>query len=201
MQNRSVLIILLAVFGLIFAILLFVMFSDVGDSQNKTPSNWQWGDDWNAPGEIISEVNPVENIKKPEVRPEEPPPETLVVARDYPEALKFSGKLGRPILAYFETDWCHFCREMKNETLSDGQVKLILKHYVFVYVNADQEKGLCKQFGVSPVPAYVITNVDQTKLKFGVGKKSPKEFVQWLNDPNLFKQPKKEVRVEVVVLR
>lgn len=155
----------------------------------KESSNWNWNDNWdNTDG---PSVNPV---KPNEVTPEVPQNRSQIVASSYQEAIRKSGELGMPVLVYFEADWCSWCQKMKREVLTDAKVKQMMKNYVLVHVNTDKERSVARKFGVSGLPAFVITNSAERKLKMDQGYMNADKFTQWLNNPNLFKQPKQENR-------
>jgi thiol:disulfide interchange protein len=112
-----------------------------------------------------------------------------ITASTYQEAIKLSGQHGVPVLIIFEADWCGWCKKMKKETLADVKVKEAMKNYILVIVDTDKNRTVAAKFGVQYLPAYAITNVQQAKLKSGGKYKDAKQFVSWLNNPNLYKQP------------
>jgi len=77
-------------------------------------------------------------------------------AAGYREAVKLSDTSGRPVLVYFYTDWCPYCRQLNNELLSDGAVQGELDAMLAVRVNAENgpdEKSLAAHYRVRGYPA------------------------------------------------
>jgi thiol:disulfide interchange protein len=149
----------------------------LGNEEEQKASNWEWENDW-------------EGVEAPDQENEKP--DRQIIASNYADAIAESGKYGMPIFVYFEADWCDWCKKMKSEALSDSKVKEIMKNYVVVYVDTDQNRDLAREFEVRVVPAYAITNCEEAKLKSGEGFKEADEFIPWLEDSTLYEQPKKE---------
>lgn len=179
MNQRSfaLIILLVIVFGF-GGLILWDARSKLGNEEKQKASNWEWENDW----EEVEVSQPEENEK----------PDHQIIASNYADAIAESGKYGMPIFVYFEADWCDWCKKMKSEALSDSKVKEIMKNYVVVYVNTDQNRDLAKKFEVRVVPSYAITNCEEAKLKSGEGFKEAGEFALWLRDSTLYEQPKKD---------
>jgi putative thioredoxin len=124
----------------------------------------------------------------PVTPPTNPPGATT--AQTYADAVKLSGEQGRPVLVMFTADWCSWCQKMKNNVLPDPTVAAMMKNYIYVAVNTDQNAELTKKYGISGIPAFLITNGKEDKLKFIASYMEPNAFVTWLNDSSLFNQPK-----------
>lgn len=144
--------------------------------------NWKWEDSWNQPNQ------PNKKSVNPKVDPQ--PLASQITASSYDEAIIMSGEHGMPILAIFGADWCGWCTKMKDNTLSSNEVKDVMVNYILVYVNIDQNRNVSRKFGISGIPAYVITNSQEKSIKKDAGYKSSNAFSSWLNEPNVFKQPK-----------
>ena len=149
-------------------------------------SNWNWNNDWNVEATPVTPEQPDEPII-------EDGPQQQIVAQSYQDAIKKSGELGMPVFVYFHADWCHWCTKMKNEVFSDSKVKTMLKNYIVIHVNTDKHPDVSRKFGINSLPSYVITNVDEKNLKSGKGYQAADQFVSWLDNPSLYKQPKKNV--------
>lgn len=196
MEQRSLLIIMLCAIVMIFGGLIAydVISNNRIGNLNGDRSNWNWTDDWTT-NKTDPQVKP--NDPTPEVKPEQPQqeeqpkPQQQIVAENYQDAIKKSGEMGMPVLVLFEADWCGWCKKMKQETLSNEKVKEALRNYIIVTVNTDTNKDIVRKHGVRGLPSQLITNVREEKLKFGSGYQDANAFVQWLNNPNLYKQPKK----------
>jgi thiol:disulfide interchange protein len=165
----------------------------LGFGEDKQVSNWQWGDKWD--GQVPNQPEP-EDPKEEEIQK----PDKQVVASTYADALAEAGKYGMPVFVYFEADWCSWCKKMKKDTLGDSKVQEIMKNYVLVYVNADQNRDLAKKFKVRALPSYAITNCNEEDIKRGEGYERANAFAKWLDNPSIYEQPRKkqsEVQPEV----
>jgi len=155
------------------------------ETNRESTSNWNWNDDWDAKDPIINETEEG-GVENPPETPEHP-----IVAKSYAEALVLSGKHGMPILVVFYADWCNWCKEL-DKTLAEESVKEAMKKYIYVRVDSDSNRDIAKKHEVKFLPYYTITNSDEEILKGDGGYKKAGEFVKWLNNPQLYKQPKKE---------
>ena len=161
---------------------------------NEKKDNWQWKDNWTDQKKKDS----VQTIPKTPSEPKSSPetPKSQIVVSSYEEAVKKSGELGMPVMIMFMfgADWCHWCVKMHQETLPDAKVKSVMMNYILLEVDTDKDSSTTRKFGVSGLPSYVISNSSGEKLKSGSGFKDANAFSEWLNNPNMFKQPKnKEV--------
>lgn len=152
--------------------------------------NWQWNNEWT---DEPKETTPFKPQPEEEVQKEEKTEEikSQIVATNYQEALKKSGELGKPILLVFSAKWCSWCDKLKNETLTDPEVKNLMMNYIFLIVDTDRDGKTGQKFGVRGLPSCVITNCNEEKLKADAGFKPATVFAEWLNDKELFVQPKK----------
>lgn len=159
--------------------------------KEKVANNWKWEDNWDGKGP----TGPGPGPDRPSPTP--PPvdvPGPQLIAGSYTEAVKKSGEVGKPVLAFFTADWCQWCKKMKSETMSDSKVQAALKSYIVVYVDTDKDRAPARKFGVESLPSYVITNAKEEKLKADGGFKNADSFASWLNNPSLFNQPRAEAQ-------
>lgn len=194
MNQRSfvIIVLLIVVFGFGGLILWDKSNKKSANEEQKKSNNWEWENDWEG-AEGVETPDQPETPEIPEI-PEQPEenekPNHQIIASNYADAIAESGKYGMPIFVYFEADWCHWCKKMKREALSDTNVKEIMKNYIVVYVDTDQNRDLAMEFEVRVVPAYAITNCEEDKIKSGKGFKEANEFILWLEDSTLYEQPK-----------
>lgn len=198
MNQRSILLGLLFFVTVAFGGMIFYdmkhgkKFEKMFSKQDQTTSNWKWEDDWKSQGPNTppSPTRPTDPVPPPVTPPNGP----QIVAGSYAEAIQKSGQTGKPVLAFFTADWCTWCKKMKSETMTNEGVQTMMKNYVLVYVDTDKDRAPARKFGVESLPAYVITNSKEEKLKFDGGFKNAETFTQWLNNPNLFTQTGPQVR-------
>jgi thiol-disulfide isomerase/thioredoxin len=85
------------------------------------------------------------------------------------EAIVAAKREGKPILADFSTSWCHNCRTLEQNTLSNPEVTARLDKYVKVYVDGDQHRQMVSAFGVSGYPTLVAISPEGYELTRSVG--------------------------------
>ena len=118
--------------------------------------------------------------EQPEQSPEEQP-EPTPSPQNYEQALKISQTTGKRIFLFFKADWCGWCKKMKQDTLSNAEVKKALATYVVYHVNTDRELDTSKKYKVSGIPACVIITGKEKVIKKKAGYMPPKPFLLWLN--------------------
>lgn len=148
--------------------------------------NWKWDDKWGNKDNDSLKNDVSKDEPKKEIKDEE-----QIIADDFNQAIKMSGETGKPILMFFTADWCGWCKKMKKDVLTDEFVKTSMKNYIFVTIDTDKQKHLARKFKISGLPSYLITNCDQEELKIGSGYADPKKFLNWLDNSDMYNQPKK----------
>lgn len=182
-MGKKIMMILLLVLGT----LCFLQFrNELVNFNFWDKDNWRWNDDWNGNGPTKKNIDNKQNIVDKNNLVE---PKTNIVADNYTDALDLSAKNGKPVLVFYTADWCVYCQKMKSETLPSVEVNEMLKNYILVYINTDIDRSGIKKFNVENLPSFVITNYKEEKIKSNKGFMDKKSFVNWLNDPILFKQP------------
>lgn len=187
---------LIAIAAVVLFILGGVVAWDIQKKQksspaNKNVTNWNWDDSWKT--EKAETPPPKSEAPAPAPAPKPPvtePKKVQLVAGSFVEAQKISAEQGMPILVMFTADYCGWCTEMKKKTLPDPKVAELMKNYVFVMVDTEKDRGTPIEFRVSGLPSYAITNARKDHLKTGNGYLTPDKFAKWLDNPNLFSQPK-----------
>lgn len=66
---------------------------------------------------------------------------------------------GAPMVIYFHTEWCGYCKRLDRNYLSDSDVDLFLSGLVKVKINPEDgpaEKSLAQSYGVTGYPTFLI---------------------------------------------
>ncbi|MGM0405864.1 MAG: thioredoxin family protein [Thermoplasmatota archaeon] len=87
----------------------------------------------------------------------------------YQEGLSESEHRGQPVMVYFYTDSCGYCRMMEDETFTERKVHEKSDDIVFVKVDANEERALSSQYEISGVPASIFTDSTGKEIQREVG--------------------------------
>ena len=121
----------------------------------------------------------------------------------YEAAMKTHEADARPVVVYFRTDWCPYCRQFEDALLEVPEVIEEMKKMVLVRVNpenGDAEMQLAARYGVSGYPAMFVHStkakiavpVDRTLVLRGRRvMKTPLEFISALRSASVFVPPAK----------
>lgn len=184
MNQRTITMGLMVVVCLMFGVMVVFDLNKKKDQDNPVRTENLLGDNWGTP--VVSDT------------PDRPDPivddknRSQITASNYQDAIRRSGQEGMPVLVFFEADWCNWCTRMKNESMTDKDIKDIMKNYVLVFVDYDRSKSVARKFGIGGLPSYVITNMNETKLKSGAGYLDADRFHDWLNNSSMYRQPKQQ---------
>lgn len=144
---------------------------------------WKFGKHPAAPvkPQDFAVVKPPEEAPAPKPLPEVKPPEMLKDFSNYAEALSASKAYKRPIFLYFGAEWCHWCKKMKADTLSQAEVKDKLgKEYIVCFIDTDKDKTTARKYKVGGIPAYFVVSSEETVVARASGFKDKAQFLEWL---------------------
>jgi thiol-disulfide isomerase/thioredoxin len=82
-------------------------------------------------------------------------------ANGYARGLDQSKTSGKPVILYFYTDWCPYCRKFEKHTLGNDSVKKILDAFVLVRINPEKgsrENQIAEQYRVDGYPSVFFSN-------------------------------------------
>jgi thiol-disulfide isomerase/thioredoxin len=94
-----------------------------------------------------------------------------------------------PLVVYFYTDWCGYCRQFERELLGTDPVKKYFEEVLTVRINPEsgpQEREIASYYGVSGYPSFFVHSgrsktlsaIDRMKMEGGRPVlKSPAEFI------------------------
>jgi thioredoxin-related protein len=77
--------------------------------------------------------------------------------RDFEQAQKKAEDAKKPLMLYFTTDWCGWCKVMERETFVDAKVQGQAARYVPVMLDAEKDgKALAQKYKVDSYPTFVF---------------------------------------------
>jgi len=118
----------------------------------------------------------------------EPAGRTMFVSQSWYEAANEDLKaqdehriMQAPMLIYFHTDWCHYCKRLDQEILQSLEVSQFMRSVIKVRINPEagvDERALADQYGVRGYPSIFIVPADSnTPVKIYPFKKVGETFV------------------------
>jgi thiol-disulfide isomerase/thioredoxin len=102
-------------------------------------------------------------------------------ARGFRSASNEQRASGCPMLLYFRTDWCPYCKQFDRSILSDSGVSAAIAPAVKVRIDpekGDDERALAKKFGIRGYPTLILVardGVTPVELPTGVSRSDPPE--------------------------
>ncbi len=105
-------------------------------------------------------------------------------AAGYARAVELHKQLNVPLVVYFYTDWCGYCRALDNKYLPSAPVQDYLRGVVKVRINPEHgqaERALSIRYGVNAYPSFfVMRNSANRPINVNpfrkVGSLTPTEF-------------------------
>lgn len=100
----------------------------------------------------------------------------------YAEASAMASRHKLPLLLHFDAPWCGACRQMEQAVLNQSRVTALLGTKVIgVRLNADYNKDLIAEFGISTLPTEVVVLADGSRGSRYLGATSLNSYVSRLN--------------------
>lgn len=90
-----------------------------------------------------------------------------------PEALAEARQDGKPLLVFFSTPECIYCRQMFEETFQDQDIARLAESFVCVRVEPGEDPQVCEDFHVEAFPTVQFIASDGAPLHRVLGKKEP----------------------------
>lgn len=112
-------------------------------------------------------------------------------ARGYESALSVAERNAQPMIVYFNTEWCPWCRQLNEKFFPDSRMRTVLRDFVKVSVNpedGDGERRLFEQFGGGGYPGFFVAYPagDAPPVKLSPFRKdgpwSPERFADEINE-------------------
>jgi len=115
-------------------------------------------------------------------------------ATGYDKAMQERRRTRRPLLLYFYTDWCGYCRQFNKGILDAPEFKQYLKDVISVRVNPEagpHERALARAYGVTGYPSFFVLPLGSDRAR--KMDRHRKQGEQWiLMSPSAFVQACKE---------
>lgn len=74
----------------------------------------------------------------------------------YDAALKLSARDNKPVMAFFYTSWCGYCRKMDAETFQDRSVIEASVGFITVRIDAEKYREVSYRYGLKAFPAILF---------------------------------------------
>jgi thiol:disulfide interchange protein len=100
----------------------------------------------------------------------------------FPLALEAAAVAQKPVLVYFNADWCTICKQVERESFSNAAVSEAMLRFIAVKVDIDRQPWLAEKYQIDAVPAYVKLDSAGTRRGYAIGYKSPEEMEQLLHN-------------------
>ena len=82
-------------------------------------------------------------------------------------AIRSLEEVAKPLVVYFYTDWCGYCRQFERELLGTLEVKSYLGEVLAVRINPEsgpKEKEIASYYGVEGYPAFFVHGASSKTL-------------------------------------
>lgn len=97
--------------------------------------------------------------------------------KGYKRAVEAQKETGRPLLIYFYTDWCPYCRKFASNVLRTSEVRKALRRAIKVQINGDDKEPVMGTFRVRGYPSlYILSASGQTSQMST--RTTPAEFIK-----------------------
>ena len=105
------------------------------------------------------------------------------VPKDYESAIELAKKENKDIVIVFGAEWCPWCGELHDRTLTRLSIKKKLKQFVYLELDTDKcPKYILQKYRVRSLPFYIIIDIKGKVLKKGVGFREESRFLEWLDE-------------------
>jgi thioredoxin-related protein len=101
--------------------------------------------------------------------------------RTYSDGMKLGQSGNKHIMINFYADWCHYCDQMFEETLTDEKVVSFLsENFVSIKVDTEADRDLAMEYYVRGLPTIWFLKSDGEKLAPIPGFVPPEQFLNIL---------------------
>jgi len=88
--------------------------------------------------------------------------ERLVWSTQLDDSLGKAADEYRPLVIFFDADWCPWCRRTHSEVFTDPAVRTQLEYFVRVQIDIDRNPDIARRYGVRGVPALRVLSSNGT---------------------------------------
>lgn len=74
----------------------------------------------------------------------------------YDEALRSAAKTNKPIMAFFYTTWCTWCKKLDEVTFADDAVSGVSRAFVCLRIDAEKDRPTAYRYGLGAFPAILF---------------------------------------------
>lgn len=112
-------------------------------------------------GAALAQMSPLRERASPEKgdRPLRPQGHWYQGARGLEQAMEEAGQKGLPVVVYFYTDWCGYCRKLESNLLDTNSVDAWIDSIVAVRINPEKGRdamALARQYGIRGYPSLFL---------------------------------------------
>lgn len=90
---------------------------------------------------------------------------SLPFVTDFDAALDQAKRDDKPLLIFFCTDWCSYCKQLESDVLARAEFRDTAKSFVCVKVDADRARETCDAYRVRIYPTLVLAAPDGTAIE------------------------------------
>ena len=91
--------------------------------------------------------------------------EPLPFEGDLDAALEQARREDKPLLIFFGTEWCSYCRQLEGDVFARAEFREASKHFLCVKVDADRAREACDAYRVRIYPTLVLAAPDGTAIE------------------------------------
>ena len=87
-----------------------------------------------------------------------------IVWTDFEQGSEYALKNDLPVMIYFSTKWCGWCRKLERDVYTVPEVVEMSKKFVNIRIDGDQSKELTMRYKVRGYPTIIFTDSDSEEV-------------------------------------
>ena len=97
---------------------------------------------------------------------------------DHEKALEESKSEDKPLMIYFYTGWCSWCKKLERETYSNDQVASLLNdNFICLKINVEDHPSLMAEYRIPGFPTVIFLSAEGEEMGRIMGYKPPDVFM------------------------